>query len=101
MAYSKRDWEKLVRKIAANTENVTFTKHVLAQMKARQITMAMALDILRKGTINREPEIDIKMGHTNCLMQRFTTGKMYGVIIALEDDAAIEGVVVTAFKIGD
>lgn len=100
MSYSKRDWEKTVRRLAAKTEDVLFSKHALSQMKARKITMIMALDVLRKGVINREPEPDIKTGHTKCTMERYTAGMSIAVVAACESESAVQCIVVTSFVIG-
>jgi hypothetical protein len=101
MAYSKRDWEKLVREIAKDATKVSFADHVLVRMRSRNITHAMVFDVLRKGVIQIEPEIDIKHGDIHCRMQRFTAGKPVGVVVACEDENAVECLVVTAFIIGD
>lgn len=100
MSYSKRAWEKAIRKVATKTEDVMFSKHALSQMKARKITMTMALDVLRKGVINREPEPDIKTGHTKCTMERYTAGMSIAVVAACESESAVHCVVVTSFVIG-
>ncbi len=101
MAYSKRDWEKRIRKMAQNASNVFFSDHVLKQMKARHITRDMAFDVLLKGNIQMEPEPDIKTGHMKCRMQRFTAGKPVAAVVACENEDATDCIVVTAFIIGD
>jgi Domain of unknown function (DUF4258) len=101
MPTSKRDWEKLVQRISKNTDQVFFTSHAISQMKARKITKAMALDVLRKGVIHIVPEVDIKTGDTKCRMQRFTAGKQLAVVAACKDESAINCIVVTAFVVGD
>lgn len=101
MSYSKRDWEKLIRKIAGDASNVHFSKHALQQMKARHISNVVALDVLKKGNIAREPEPDIKTGHTVCRMERFSAGKAVTIAVALEDEKSTGCIVVTAFVIGE
>jgi hypothetical protein len=101
MAYSKRDWEKLIRKLSLDESNVFFSVHGLQQMKTRRITRDMALDVLLKGNIQIEPEPNIKTGHITCRMQRFTAGKNIGVVVACEDESASCCLIVTAFIIGD
>ena len=100
MACSKRDWGKVVRRIAVNTDNVIFSRHALGQMKARNITSAMALDVLRKGVIHREPEPDIKTGHMKCMLERYTAGMSIAVVTACEDEGASTCFVVTSFVVG-
>lgn len=101
MAYGKRDWEKLVRKIAVDASNIHFSKHALQQMRVRHISNQVALDVLRKGNIAREPELDMKTGHTVCRMERFAAGKPITVAVALEDHRSTDCIVVTAFVIGE
>ena len=101
MAYGKRDWEKLVRKIAHNSSNVHFSKHALQQMKKRHITNAVVIEVLQKGNIGREPEPDMKTGHTICRMERFVAGKPITAAVALEDEKSTDCIVVTAFVIGE
>ena len=101
MAFSKRDWEKLIRGIAVNESRINFSKHALKQIKARNISNLSVVDVLRKGNILMEPEPDIKTGHTVCRMERFTTGKPITVAVAVEDSRAIDCIVVTAFVTED
>lgn len=101
MTYSKRDWEKLIRKMTLDASKVFFSNHALKQMKDRKITQPMAFDVLRKGVIHAEPELDIKTGHLKCRMQRFTAGKSVAIVVACEDEKAIDCIIVTAFIIGD
>lgn len=100
MAFSKRDWEKLVQKLAKQEGKVFFSDHAISQMKARTITRAVALEVLRKGNINREPELDIKTAHTKCTIERFVAGIHAAVVVALEDENATNCIVVTAFLAG-
>jgi hypothetical protein len=100
MHYSKQDWEKKIRNIARDSMRISFSRHALGQMRARKITQPMALDVLRKGRIFLEPEPDIKTGHTLCRMERFTAGCPVAVVVACEDERAVDCIVVTAFMIG-
>ena len=60
----------------------------------------MAFDVLRKGKILLEPEPDIKTGHMVCRMERFTAGSPIAVVVACENENALDCIVVTAFIIG-
>ena len=97
MRYSKLDWEKLVKRISANSASIHFSKHALSQMRKRQISQSMAIDALRKGKISLEPEQDIKTGHMVCRMERFTAGVPITVAVACENENASDCIVVTAF----
>lgn len=101
MALSKRQWESLVRKIAANSKQIKWTEHAKQQMKARHITMPMALDALFKGTVKLEPEPDIRTGDTICRMERYPAGREIGICVALTSEKAADAIVVTALIIRD
>ncbi|CAN1541884.1 Protein of unknown function DUF4258 [Burkholderiaceae bacterium] len=101
MALSKRQWESLVRKIAANSKQIKWTEHAKQQMKARHITMPMALDALSKGTVKLEPEPDIRTGDTICRMERYSAGREIGICVALTSEKAADAIVVTALIIRD
>ncbi len=100
MPSSKRDWEKLVRQIAKDEENVFFSTHAEARMRQRKITRLIALEVLRKGNINSEPEPDIKTAHTKCTLERFVAGVHIAIVVALENINSTSCLVVTAFVIG-
>ncbi len=100
MSFSKRDWEKLIRKIAKEEGNVFFSEHVELRMRQRKITRIVAMEVLRKGNINKEPEPDIKTGDTKCAMERYVAGQPISIVVALEDRNATSCLVVTAFVIG-
>jgi hypothetical protein len=100
VAWSKRDWEKHIRKLAISDECVFWSKHVKKQMRARAITIPSALDVIRKGVIHIEPEVDIKKGNTVCRMERFVSGRSLAICVALEREGAPDCLVVTAIVIG-
>lgn len=87
--------------MALDTSNVFFSDHALIKMKAKKITQSMVFDVLRKGSVHMEPEPDIKTGDTKCRMERFTAGKPIAVVVACEDENALDCLVVTSFIIGD
>jgi hypothetical protein len=101
MAFSKRDWEKLIRNLSKDSRRVFLSSHALIQMKRRNITQEIVFDVIQKGTIHAEPEPDIKTGDMKCTMQRFTAGRPIGVVVACEDENAVDCLVITAFIIGD
>lgn len=101
MAWSKRDWERWIRRISKDSECIRWSKHAQQQMRKRKITMPVVLDVLRYGVIHREPEISIKTSHHECRMERFCAGRNLAVIVALEKERAPTCIIVTAFGIGE
>lgn len=99
MSYSKRDWEKKIRKLAMNSSNVLVSKHAKQRMRQRNITMPMLFDVLTKGKINRESEPDIN-GGIKSRMERYTAGQDIAVEVVFEDEYDSNCVVVTALVIG-
>ena len=45
----------------------------------------MVLECLRRGSVRRPPEQNIKTGWYECRMERYTGGKNVAVVVALED----------------
>jgi hypothetical protein len=64
---TKNQWETLIRRLAAESANVFFTRHARTRMRERHITQMQVLEVLKRGVIRREPEPDLKSGHTQCL----------------------------------
>jgi hypothetical protein len=98
---TKNQWETLIRHLSVESGSVFFTRHALARMRERQITRLQVLEVLQRGVIRREPEPDLKTGHTLCRMERAITGRNIGVVLALEDASAGAGIVVTTLLIGE
>lgn len=88
--------EKRIREISKNTGEVNFTLHCLQRMKEREITRILIFEVLIKGQIKREPELDIRTGYIQCRMERFVAGRMLAVVVALRNDQATACIVVTA-----
>ena len=99
MTSGKLKWETLVRHIAIDTDNLFFTKHVWQRMQQRQISRQFVYEVLRKGVIRREPEPDLKTGHTQCRMERVVAGQKLGIVIAIENPSATTGIVITAMDL--
>jgi hypothetical protein len=68
-------------------------------MKERHITRMLVFEVLQKGLIKREPEIDMVTGHLKCRMERFVAGRELAIVIAVENGSATKGVVVTAIAV--
>ena len=98
---TKNQWETLIRHLAAESAIVFFTRHARTRMRERHITQMQVLEVLKRGVIRREPEPDLKTGHTQCRMERAITGRHIGVVLALAGPSATSVIVVTALLIGD
>ena len=83
---SKSQLQALIRTVSRDSSRVAFTNHVLIRMKKRQITRGMALKVLQKGLLIREPESNLAKGSIECRMERFMTGRDIGIVVALSDD---------------
>ncbi len=101
MASSRSDWERTIRRVARDSSHIRWTEHAKQQMRKRVITMAVVLDVLRNGVINREPELDLKTGDMHCRVERFCAGVPVAVVVALKCIRANECNVVTVFLIGE
>ncbi len=59
----------------------------------------LVFEVLQKGLIKREPEIDMVTGYLKCRMERFVAGRELTIVIAVENGSATKGVVVTAIAV--
>ncbi|MFC4297627.1 DUF4258 domain-containing protein [Castellaniella hirudinis] len=100
MVWNKRDWEKRIRDLARDPSCIVWTKHAGRQMRQRHISLPTVLEVLRRGTLWREPETDIRTGHVVCRMEYFCAGMEIGVCVALQSAAAPGMAVVTVMVIG-
>lgn len=100
MIWNKLDWEKRIHFLAQDESCIAWTKHAGRQMRQRHISLSMTLDVLRRGTLRREPETDIRTGHVVCRMEYFCSGVEIGVCVALQSATASGMIVVTAMMMG-
>jgi len=91
--------EKLIQELAKDSKRISFTFHCLSRMKERQITRVLVFDVLQKGLVKREPEIDMVTGYLKCRMERFVAGRELAIVVAVENESATKGVVVTAIEV--
>jgi hypothetical protein len=68
-------------------------------MKERQITRVLVFDVLQKGLIKRDLEIDMVTGYLKCRMERFVAGRELAIVVAVESDSATKGLVLTAMDV--
>lgn len=98
MAWRKYQWQTRVRALACENSNVVWSEHARIQLHRRGISMEMAVDVISKGTVQIEPEVDIRTGHTVCRMERFSAGKHVAICVALESQIATKCIVVTVME---
>ena len=87
-SWSKQQWEKRIRTLCADNANIAWTMHAREQMCHRKISMEMAIDVLTKGSIRLEPEVDIKSSHLVCRMERYCVGHHLAVFVALASETS-------------
>lgn len=83
--WSNSAFEKYIHHIALKTESIQFTAHARARMSQRGVVVAMVLECLRRGSIRRPPEQNIKTGRYECRVERYTGGKNVAVVAAVEE----------------
>lgn len=71
---SKPQIQQHIRRAALDSINVTITQHASVRMREREITNAMLFDVLRRGTLSREPEPDLRHSGLTCLMEQYIAG---------------------------
>lgn len=83
---SKQQLEALIRAESLDSSKLFFTRHMQAQMRARNITNACVLSTLQNGRIKRTPEPNTMHGSLECRMEHFCTGHNLAVVVAVSDD---------------
>lgn len=98
MSLSKQQWEKRIRALCVDNANIAWTMHAREQLRERKISMEMAMDVLTKGSIRLEPEIDIRTSHFVCRMERFCAGHHLAVCVAMAPEKSARCVIVTVIR---
>jgi hypothetical protein len=98
MPWNKQQWQQRIRFICANNAHIAWTAHARHQMHERQVSMDMAIDVLTKGNIRLQPEIDIKTNHLVCRMERFCAGCHLAVCVAMPSETSMRCIIVTVIK---
>jgi hypothetical protein len=98
MSWSKQQWEQRIRVLCADNANIAWTVHAREQMRDRQISMEMAVDVLTKGSIRLQPEVDLKTNHLVCRMERFCAGNHLAVCVAIPTETSARCIIVTVIK---
>lgn len=90
--WSKSQWQRHIRILAATAGNIVFTDHALIRMRQRRISRLEAFEILKKGVIRREPEPNPRRGTLECRMEYYVAGRNLALVAAV--DAADPRVIV-------
>lgn len=98
MSWNKQQWEQRIRSLCADYAHIAWTAHARHQMRDRQVSMGMAIDVLTKGSIRLHPETDIKTGHVVCRMERFCAGHHLAVCVAMPCETSVRCIIVTVIK---
>lgn len=75
-----------IRRLAKDSQRVVITLHAYDRMSLRCVTDWEVYECLRKGVIQRPPQVDRKTGSLKCRMEYFGTVRNLAVVAALEDD---------------
>ena len=81
---SHRQFERHIRKSAADSAHVAWTVHAELRMRQRKINKAMALEVLRQGVMTRPPEPEIAFPGLKCRIERFVAGVQVAVVVYVE-----------------
>ncbi len=84
---SQRQIERYIRNSAADSANVVLTQHARLRMRQRHVSLAMVLETLRRGTMARPPEPDMRHPGLKCEMRRFVAGVNVAVVVYVEHPA--------------
>ena len=98
MSWNKQQWEQRIRSLCTDNAHIAWTAHARHQMRERQVSMDMAIDVLTKGSIRLQPETDIKTGHVVCRMERFCAGHHLAVCVAMTSETSMRCTIVTVIK---
>jgi hypothetical protein len=100
MALSRPAALRIVRRLAAVSENVFFTDHAQRRMRQRHVTRPQVLDCLRKGLIVEGPALGTRQAW-EMKFERSWSGEMVRVVVALDWDAEAAAHVLVVTVIGE
>jgi len=75
-----------IRRLASSSERVVFTEHAYERMRLRLVSDLEVLECLRRGVIQRPPQLDKQTGALKCRMEFFGTSRNLAVVVALDDN---------------
>ncbi len=98
MGISASQLERHIRQAAAVSANVFVNTHAAQRMRQRHINLSMVFEALTRGTLDGEPEPDMKHPGVKCRVQRYVAGVHVAVVVAVEYPSP-ELAVVTVFDV--
>lgn len=78
--------QRHIRSTATESGRVVLVAHARQRMRLRKVTFSEVLEVLRKGTIRRQPEPNVMKGSLECRMEYYVAGRDCAVVVALSDD---------------
>lgn len=78
--------QRLIRERSGDPACVFLTAHCKLRMKQRHVTLPLLMDVLRNGSIRRNPEPDLRRGSLVCRMEYFVAGRELAAAVALSDE---------------
>ena len=77
--------QRFVRALAVDSAKVFITEHARDRMQERGVTDLEVIECLRRGVIQRPPQLDRKTGHLKCRVEHFGPSRNLAVMAALDD----------------
>lgn len=81
---SDRQLERHIRASAVDSANVVLTVHAQQRMKQRRITLPMLMETLKRGTLARTPEPDVRHAGVKCEMRHYVAGVNVAAVVYVE-----------------
>lgn len=78
--------QRLIRQRCVDPGAVFLTSHCRLRMRQRHVSMALVLDVLRKGQLRRPAEPDPRHGSLVCRMEHFVAGRELAAAVAVSDE---------------
>ena len=78
--------QRLIRERSREPARVFLTAHCKLRMRQRHVTLSLLMDVLRNGSMRRNPEPDLRRGSLVCRMEYFVAGRELAAAVALSDE---------------
>ncbi len=82
---TRKNAEEWIRAVVMDSKNVGPTDHMRDQMVERDISSRQVWEVLKGGSVIKDPEWDSEHEDWICLVRRRTSGRTVTVIVALEE----------------
>ena len=83
VALTIEDAERWIRAIVLDSKGVGFADHALDQMIERDISSRQLWEVLRCGTIAKEPKWDGEHEDWVCVLKKVVSGRAVSVVVGL------------------